>query len=289
MSLGPALARLVDPFEPLDESAPIAWREAPRSCPPECRDYHRVWQYLRLLGVITTVRTNTAFLQHTFGALRTTHPRVMVAATADYGMLAQLHHAYGEHSLDVTVLDRCPTAIALNRWYGERVGRLVHDVVGDLLTFETSQPFDLVTTHNLLGRFDDEGRRRLLSTWYRSLRPGGVVVTTQRVRPNWTKAQYRYTSDETVELGARVCDAARRAGLVEPTPDELGETARAYAGAKETSTIRSTSAVVEAFEVAGFVVDRVDEGGMAERHADRPSSTAGLDTFRMRIVAHRPA
>jgi SAM-dependent methyltransferase len=289
VSREPALASLVDPFEPLDESAPIGWRDAPGLCPPECRDYHRVWQYLRLLGVITTIRTNTVFLQHAFGELRTAHPRVMVAATADYGMLAQLHHAYGDHSLDVTVVDRCPTAIALNRWYGHRVGRPVHLVVADLLTFETARPFDLVTTHNLLGRFDDEGRRHLLTTWFRALRPGGVVVTTQRVRPNWTTPRYRYTSEETVDLGARVCDAARRAGLVEPTPDELGETARAFARAKETSAIRSTSAVVEAFEAAGFVVDRVDQGaGMSERHADLPSSTAGLDTFRMRIVARRP-
>jgi SAM-dependent methyltransferase len=284
----PALASLVDPFE-LDESAPIAWREAPGSCAADCRDYHRVWQYLRLLGIITTIRTNTAFLQHAFGELRARHPRVLVSATADYGMLAQLHHAYGGHSLDLTVVDRCPTSIALNQWYGDRVGRPVQGIVSDVLAFDTSRPFDLVTTHNFLARFDDEGRRRLLSTWFRLLRPGGVIVTTQRIRPQWAGARYRYTGEETVELGARVTDAARRAGLVEPTPDELGETARAYARIKDSWVIRSTSAVVEAFAACGFVVDRVDDGGgSAERRADRPSSTAGLDTFRMRIVAHRP-
>ena len=38
----------------------------------------------------------------------------------------------------------------------------------------------------------------------------------------------------------------------------------------------------------GFDVTLADEGGgLAERESDRPSSTAGLDTYRMRIVATR--
>ena len=51
-----ATGRLTE--EPLDESAPLAWEEAPRLCyrdprsPDGCEAYHRVWQYLRLFGLV---------------------------------------------------------------------------------------------------------------------------------------------------------------------------------------------------------------------------------------------
>jgi len=52
--------------------------------------------------------------------------------------------------------------------------------------------------------------------------------------------------------------------------------------------IASPSEITASFERAGFDVTLADEGGgLAEREADRPSSTAGLDTYRMRIIATR--
>ena len=39
-----------------------------------CVWYHRMWQYLRLLGIITSIRTNTPFLLATFERLADTHP-----------------------------------------------------------------------------------------------------------------------------------------------------------------------------------------------------------------------
>ena len=50
--------------------------------------------------------------------------------------------------------------------------------------------------------------------------------------------------------------------------------------------IRSASEVGELFKANGFELEMIDEGGgKTERAQDRPSSNAGPDTFRMRIVA----
>ena len=53
---------LTNPDEPLEDSAPVAWALAPQSCagdptsPDSCLWYHRVWQYLRLLGIFATAQ-----------------------------------------------------------------------------------------------------------------------------------------------------------------------------------------------------------------------------------------
>jgi SAM-dependent methyltransferase len=276
------------PNEPFADSAPVAWREAPLLCPESCMAYHRVWQYMRWLGLITSIRTNSEFLVRTFEPKARDHRRVLVSGTADYGMLAHLHHAYGAAPLQATVLDLCPTPLLLNRWYAKRAGRVVQTIQTDVLSYTTNEPFDLIATHNFLGRFDDPARARLVATWYRLLRPGGLVVTTQRVRPRASATVSRYTPEEAAALAVRAYEAATHAGIPSPDAAELAQVVRQYALAKNSHVIRSPAQITGVFEACGFTVDVVDEGGGAvERYADRPSSTAGVDTFRMRLVARK--
>jgi SAM-dependent methyltransferase len=277
------------PDEPLGESAPLAWRDAPVLCAGDCLPYHRVWQYLRWLGLITSIRTNTDFLAGTFRRLASSHPRVLVSGTADYGMLAQLHHAYGAAPLHATVVDLCPTPLMLNRWYGDRFGRTVRTAQHDAVSYGDDSPFDLVVTHNFVGRFDDASRRRLVANWWRLLRPGGQVVTTQRVRPHAPAGETGYPEDKAEELAQIAASAAARAGFTAADTAAFRDTVREYARRKKTMVIGSTAEITDCFESCGFAIDLLDEGGgAAERERDRPSSLAGLDTFRMRLIARKP-
>ena len=284
---------LTAPDEPLAESAPVAWALAPSLCAGDpasldcCRWYHQVWQYLRLLDIITSIRTNTAFLVEAIARLAATHPRVLISGSADYGMLAHVRHAFGRRPLEVTLVDLCPTSLGINQWYADRYGVALTAVCGDALAVETDRPFDLVCTHNFVGRFDSESRQRLVDRWHAVLRPGGVVLTTQRVRPGDRARKASYSDLEARALAARI----RAAAAAYPAPlgvplEELGEATYQYALRKGSYVIESPSEVVAPFERAGFAVNLADEGGgRSEREADRPSSTAGLETYRMRIVA----
>jgi SAM-dependent methyltransferase len=286
---------LTNPDEPLHESAPVAWALAGAHCArdPQSADscfwYHRVWQYLRLLDIITSIRTNTPFLLGTLQRLAPSHPRVLISGSADYAMLAHLRQAYGARPLDVTMLDRCATPVAVNQWYAARYGMTMTPVCGDALAAETDRPFDLVCTHNFVGRFDPASRRRLIDRWHAVLRPGGVVVTTQRVRPGERGRHASYSEAAARVLAGKVVEAAKAyAGPVGVPFDELGDATYEYALRKRAYAITSAAEIVDAFESAGFEVNVADEGGgQAERESDRPSSTAGLDTFRMRIIATR--
>ena len=61
-----------------------------------------------------------------------------------------------------------------------------------------------------------------------------------------------------------------------------------YAIRKGGHTIRTTEEITDLFESAGFEVELADQGeGAKERDRDRPSSNAGKDTYRMRIIARK--
>jgi SAM-dependent methyltransferase len=288
------------PDEPLIESAPLAWREAPARCfrdaesGTSCRAYHQVWQYLRLLGFISAVRTNGNFFIQQFATLATRgrHPRVLVSATADYSMLAHVASAYtaARQQVRVTVADRCGTSLFLNRWYAERHGLPLETVQGDLLTLESAEAFDVVCTHSVLGRFESQARAQLVARWHTVLRPGGVVLTTQRIRPGDTAIRSRYSDAEAHALAASVAAAARASAVplgVEAAA--LEDAVFAYARQKGGYVIGSTRSITDLFEETGFEVLVADQGGgVAERARDRSSSPrASADTFRMRLVARK--
>jgi SAM-dependent methyltransferase len=287
--------------EPLRESAFIGWDAAPRLCPGDpagretCMWYHRVWQYLRLLDIISSTRTNSEFLVR---ALRDyarfgTHGRALVSCTADYSMLAHLRHAYDEAqaSLDATVVDRCPTSVMLNRWYADRYAVRLTTATTDILEYEAEQPFDVICTHSLLARFDADGRRALVRHWHTMLRPGGVVITTQRIQPGSRKERSGFSAEEARAMSERAAAAAR--ALPEPlevSPEELAAAVHQYATGAGWGTyvITSAQALIDVFTSEGFALELADEGGGAEeRRRDRPTITVGTDSYRMRIVARR--
>ena len=284
-------------IEPLGESAPLAWAEAPRLCPRDdvtdetCRWYHQVWQYLRLLGVISTVGTNSGFLAQTFRMYARTgaYRRVFIAGSADYAMLARLKDAYDSERqpVDITVLDRCATSLLLNRWYADWAGFAISAVRADALEFRVEPSVDLVCTHNFLGRFDRVGRERLVQAWHASLRPGGVVVTSLRIRPGSRDTYVVYSDDQARTFAAKVAAAAHAyGGALDVGADDLEAAAYEYAKRKKSFVITSNHEVTDVFERHGFDVVLADQGGgRAERDRDRPASLAGTDTYRMRLIA----
>ena len=280
------------PVEPLRESAPLAWAMAPKLClgdpaaPDVCVWYHRVWQYLRLLEIITSIRTNSDFLITTLARVASDHPRVLICGSADYGMLAHVKHAYGTVPLDVTVLDQCPTSLYLNRWYADRFAFGIETVCASALEYSSERPFDVICTHNFVGRFDEGCRRQLFARWHELLRPGGIVVTTQRVRSD--EGRSSRTAQDARALSERVIAAA--AASSETLGLDLSELQSAvyeYAVRQGDHSIRGPREITDLLESEGFAINQCDEGDAAERKYDRPRYPFGAASYRMRLIASR--
>jgi SAM-dependent methyltransferase len=276
--------------EPLAMSAPLAREWARRLC-DGCAWYHGFWQYLRLLDFVTTPRDHAGFYRAALdepiaGGAR----RVLVSGTADYAMPACILWIFAAAGAkaDLTALDLCPTPLQLCEWYAERVGMTMSTVRADILAYRSEQPFDVVATHSFLGRFSPEQRRELFARWHRLLRPGGCVVTVNRVRPDASEIT-RFTPEQAERFTARLHRAV--AGLGTPldvTTDALVAMAREYTRITRSFPVRSADDVAGLFEASGFRIEQLTVGPVGPRATQAPTGpTMSGGAEYARVLARR--
>jgi len=175
--------------EPLSESAPIAFETALERCPSDgaCRAYHAVWQYLRLANLARSVRVDgplyvaVAERLARAGQLR----RVLIAASADYSMLAHLAHGARRGGADPAfdVVDLCATSLRLNDWYGARSGLRLRTVHSDVLEYDGGEPYDLVCSHSFVHWLPVADRSALFKRWRSQVALEGRICFSNRT---WT-------------------------------------------------------------------------------------------------------
>ncbi|MBT5040130.1 MAG: class I SAM-dependent methyltransferase [Rhodospirillaceae bacterium] len=259
------------PHEPLLTSAPLAKNAAETLChrstksgPDEdCAWYHGYWQYLRILGIVATPERHADFYARALGGLAASgqYRRILISANADYAMLAHLLLAYGEaaKNLSITAMDICETPLMLCKWYAERHGIEIETEACDILEWQTEKRFDLIVTHSFLPMLPAAARQALMTKWRQVLRPGGKVVTTTRINPDWTEAQIK-PDDERVTAFR---ESARREALKwhdvnDIDTDQLAEAAGNYIRRRKHYSLRSESELRTLFNEADFAFDRFD-------------------------------
>ena len=282
--------------EPLAESAALAYRLAGELCASGGRDcgwYHGTWQYLRLFNIITSISSDDDFLLQSFrelAARKSCYQRVLISGTADYAMLARLLAAYGDtgNSLQVTVLDLCPTPLELNRWYAERCGLEIRTYQGDILDFNPGSSFDLVCAHSFLGFFTAEQRNRVVGKWQELLRDGGKIITSQRVRPDHAGPQVRFRAEEIARLRDRALEmAATATDLHGVTGEMLAGWTERYASNKGGYPVCSERELAAPFITNGLRLDYMQAADETSRRNDRPAGPWSRCSSRYRIIASR--
>lgn len=277
-------------LEPLEESAPLALEQAPARCAPlGCAWYHGIWQYLRILDVVSAPSRHGDFFSRTLSGLAKDggFPRVLITGSADYSMLAHLLAAYEGAPAEVTVLDVCATPLFLCDWYVERQGSKVVTRAVDVLEYAPDRPFDLICTHSFLSRFEPDRRAELMAGWHRLLRLGGKVVTNTRLDPAWTDARAGFTADQARAFAQRVADAARAySGPLPVDADAMAAHARRYAERYRTHSFRAEAEVRRLLEGGGFALERLETVTLGDGAAGRGPTTNQAATY-LEIVAVR--
>lgn len=283
-----------DPDRLLEESAPLALERSAGLCHREpggddgCDWYHGVWQYFRILGVVATPWMQRDFYERELGDLAAggSHPRVLVSGTSDYAMLALVLHAYALRGArpEVTVADRCGTPLFLNRWYAERHGVRITTRAGDILA-AAGGPYDVICTHSFLGNFPPPRRAELISVWRALLRPGGKLVTINRIRPD-SSGEVRFSAEQGAAFRERVLRAAATSPAAIGIDDRtLARWAEAYTARYRSWPMSSAAELRTLLEDGGFVVERLEPGPGAAAGAAGPS-VAGA-ALRLEVVASR--
>jgi SAM-dependent methyltransferase len=284
--------------EPLELSAPLARRLAPQLCRKDpktgesCAWYHGFWQYLRLLGLGTTPAGHADFFFKAFESVKSRRPRVLIAGGADYAMFAYALAACRAHGLqaEFSMIDRCETPLMLSRWYGERESTIVSTMCRDLLDFIEEQAYDVICTQALLGHFSPQQRPGLIANWHRALRPGGFVVTANRLRPGAGETPAVFSDQQVKDFGQLVLRKAQAATYVAALASELAVEAQGYASRQAHWPVQSTEDVRQLFEVAGFRIEHLSCGSMTGQRGaaslDVPT-VPGTSTYAL-LVAIKP-
>jgi len=271
--------------EPLFVSAPIAYAAARTLCDgggvgkTSCAWYHGSWQYFRALGIVTAPTVHTrglvAALREIAG--RGAHPRVLISGAADYSLLAHVLHTYRSERarIEPTVVDRCETPCYLSRWYADYVAASLSTQASDILDHRADTPYDVICTHGFFGNFDSAGRRALIERWHGLLRPGGRVVTVQRVRPGYEREHVAFSNEEATAFRAAVFErATEMAEHLDVSAQQLAALASAYAERVCSHPVRSDDELREAFEERGFELQRFERVVTLPRAGARVSGPA---------------
>ena len=259
---------MINVDEPLHLSAPLAWRLAPQLCHSDsvtqqnCAWSHGIWQYLRLMGLGGSPAINADFYRHAFAAVTGSAgpPEILISGTADYAMLAHVLPAFRQHGIEplVTVVDICDTPLWFNRWYAERMACRISTYRCDIAAFEASRTFDVICTHSFFGQIPHARRPALLEAWQRLLRPGGVAISVDRLRPAAGEAPVGFSEQQarTFCMAVERKAAAMRDSL-QIDPVELAKGADVYTRRQRLYPVRTGEEIRALFERGGFALDEL--------------------------------
>ena len=166
-------------------------------------------------------------------------------------MLDIVLRAYGDAALELTAMDICQTPMKTGQWYAERQGISVATAVGNVLAFESAEPFDIVCRHSFLQFFTPAARTKLMARWRGLLRPGGKVVTVTRI------ASAGYIAG--VAFRARVLREAERGRTrLDIAPELLADHAARYIAGAARHHLSSIAEAERLFGAGGFSLDKLE-------------------------------
>jgi SAM-dependent methyltransferase len=162
--------------ERLSDIAAQAYRLSDRLCGP-CRDLHALWPYIRLSRSSTGVEFEGSRLAQNLRTLIAEDYRdVLIAGSADTGLLTLVARAGIEYGVDIVVLDICETPLELCRRFAGEWSIPIRTLRKDLLDLDADQQFDLILVHGTLHFIAEAQRFTAVSRIWRALRREGRLA-----------------------------------------------------------------------------------------------------------------
>jgi SAM-dependent methyltransferase len=225
----------------------------------DCAWYHGFWHYLRWLGLGCDAWRHRDFFLSELAKIPlrdSFQPEILVSGTADESMLSLVLEAVG--TAQATVIDRCQTPLLLCKEFVATKGLTISTWQGDIRDVSWPARFDAIVTHVFLGYFDDAGRLEVIKRWFGLLKPGGSVVTVQRLRPGFPHPTVGFSPSELAELCQAVDQGLANHGIAAEIRKETVAKARTYGESFTNFAILSADNILDAFRQAGFRLEQYE-------------------------------
>ena len=229
-----------------------------------CGWYHSVWQYLRLMNMVSTPTWHHDFyLENLQESLKNkSKPNVLISGAADYSTLSYTIRAMellGEEAT-YSVLDLCETPLFACKWYAKRKQVSLETKQISIFDLDDDSKYDLICTDAFLTRFSQDKILQILNIWYKALKEGGSVVTTVRIHDE--KHQCPSVPSEQ-DVNAFAIKAYERSkiwgGVINYSPEEIAQKARVYASKMKSNRIGTREEILELFQRAGFKLQHLED------------------------------
>lgn len=242
-------------LDDVEAQAREAWRLGAELC-TQCDAYHQAWGILRVAKVMAGISNDEALLAPIIDELVASDSHVLIAGSADAGLLQLVVNASHRRPITVTVVDRCPAPIALIDRVAVPTGVTVGAYSADLTTLDEQGCYDLILSHSMLPFVDDATRVAILQRFRASLTEGGrllLVVRTAPLTPKDVREEHR---DAWLAQALKKLEA--RPDLIDFCGDTLHSRVAQNAGsrAKRAYAFTETAEIVDMLARGGFAVER---------------------------------
>jgi len=273
------------------EAYDLAHRHCPNAIGGDCTWYHSAWLYLRALGVVKSAGGHATFLHDQLTAMgrKRGAQRVLVSGAADDATVLIAIAAFRDAStpLDLTLIDRCETPLALSRWSAGHAESSLQTYHTDVLGFE-ARPFDVIIANSFLAFVHETARPQLFARWSTLLEPGGTLLLTNRLRPGAAPSGVGFTTQQADRFCAETAAQARehRAEL-DVDPAELERMAHEYVRRLMGFPLATIQELEALLAYAGFAIEHVDVAvAGAKDHAISGPASAESGRY-VRLLARR--
>jgi hypothetical protein len=172
------------PIEDLKKQAHDAFQLSASLC-GACRPYHAVYPYMRLAGRKRGVDADREVLEPLLARFVSEGARrILIAGSADPGVLALVLAAAAPHPVAITVVDLCPTPLAVCRTLAQRHGIRLETQAACVSQMELAREYDLLVAHSVLNFVATALHGAVLERFAKALAPGGSLVMTTTVSSN---------------------------------------------------------------------------------------------------------
>ena len=229
-----------------------------------CCWYHSVWQYLRLMNMVSTPTWHHDFYTDNLrdSLCDISSPRILISGTADYSSLSYVMRAMellGKTG-SYDVLDLCATPLFACKWYAKRKSASVGAMQMSIFDLQADGIYDLICTDAFLTRFTKDQISTILCIWYRALKPDGNVVTTVRVHDERHPCPDTPTAGDIAAFSTKASERSKIWGrVINYSSDEIAGMAGVYASKMKSNKIGTRDDILTAFTDAGFALCHVED------------------------------
>ncbi|HEX4264060.1 MAG TPA: class I SAM-dependent methyltransferase [Verrucomicrobiae bacterium] len=264
----------------LARGAALARRLAPQLCRKNpatgesCDWYHGLWQDLRLLGLAATPEQQADFFRNSLARFSQRPPRLLISGSADYSILAHVLSACSKNQItaDITVMDICETPLFVNRWYAEQMRCRIHTIQADILEYSFDTEFDVICSHGFLGLFPPAQRVQLVQQWAVALKPGGAVISVNRIRPGGPGGEIKFSESQGREFCHLIAAKLQDHPLSESERSAILDRAKVYVERLVGYSLPQEE-LTSLFQTAGFRMDHWEIISTGAPHS-KPSGPA---------------